>query len=183
MFFPEVYFGTLCWICWLFGILSGLQISGARDLLQAPDLRLGPQDVQQDVSTLRANEVEVEVEQRDLGQAGHQGPRQAQQKVVRQARVPQDQLLHLVGRAQHRHHGVQLPGERTLSEYVSPKGHPFTRVSLTTGLQTVPGMVLCSVIPQPFFFSTTQESQFSPPQTERKCFATGPRKRRCALRV
>ena len=92
-------------------------MSGARDSLEAFDLRLHSQDVQQDVSAVWANEVEVEVEQRHLRQAGLQGPGQSQQEVVRQVRVPQDQLLHLIGCAQDGHHGVELqPQTKTRRE-------------------------------------------------------------------
>ena len=60
----------------------------------------------------RADAVEVEVEQGDLGGAPLQHLHQVPQQVVGQARVPQHQLLHLVRRVQHRHHGVKLQVER-----------------------------------------------------------------------
>lgn len=66
------------------------------DLLQPFDLRLCSQDVEQDVSPVRADEVEVEVEQSDLGRTALQDPRQAEQQVICQVGVPQNQLFHLI---------------------------------------------------------------------------------------
>lgn len=66
------------------------------------------QNIEQDVSPVRTDEVEVEVEQGDLRRAALQGPRQAEQQVIRQVGVPQNQLLHLIGSSQYLHHGVKL---------------------------------------------------------------------------
>lgn len=60
------------------------------------------------MSPVRADEVEVEVEQSDLRRAALQGPRQAEQQVIRQVGVPQNQLLYLIGCSQYLHHGVEL---------------------------------------------------------------------------
>lgn len=84
----------------------------ARNLLQAFHQRLHSQDVQQDVSAEGADEVQVQVEQRDFRRAALQDPCQAQEKVICQVCVPQNQLLHLIGRFQHRHHGVELQSQK-----------------------------------------------------------------------
>lgn len=68
--------------CSSFSSVIVIRTRVAWDLMQAPDLRLRTQNVQQDVSTTWTNEVEVEVEQHDLGRGALQGPRQAQQQVV-----------------------------------------------------------------------------------------------------
>lgn len=78
------------------------------DLLQALDLQLCSQDIQQNVSAIGPDEVEVEIQQRDFRRAVLQDPRETEQKVICQFSVPQNQLLNLVRCAQHHHHSTKL---------------------------------------------------------------------------